>query len=118
IVFGAGKLPEIGSVLGRSTKEFKVEAGNEEPNRVLTASGVRTDEGRIIETRGIQADQTCGFRRTSSSGLTPCRGSQDETGTSGVPSSPSKRRCPSQSPHWVDFTLPTLPIPVLCPTRN
>ena len=28
-----------------------VEAGNEEPNGALAASGVRTDEGRIIETR-------------------------------------------------------------------
>lgn len=38
IVFGAGKLPEIGRALGRSTKEFKEVAGNEESDGVLAAS--------------------------------------------------------------------------------
>jgi len=46
IVFGAGKLPEIGRALGRSTKEFKVEAGNEESDGVLAASGAHTDSTR------------------------------------------------------------------------
>ncbi|HEV2124032.1 MAG TPA: twin-arginine translocase TatA/TatE family subunit [Chloroflexota bacterium] len=50
IVFGVGKLSKVGSELGWSTKEFKVEAGNEGPNGTLAASGVCTDEGRIIET--------------------------------------------------------------------
>ncbi len=46
IVFGAGKLPQVGSALGRSTKEFKVEAGNEASDRVLAASGAQTDSTR------------------------------------------------------------------------
>ncbi len=46
IVFGAGKLPQVGSALGRSTKEFKVEAGNEESDGVLAASGAPTDSTR------------------------------------------------------------------------
>ncbi len=57
IMFGAGKLSEIGSALGRSTKEFKVEAGNEEPNGALTATRVHPDTGHLHETRGIHTDQ-------------------------------------------------------------
>lgn len=56
IVFGAGKLPEIGSALGRGVKEFKAGTGDEGP--VPVAAGVRTGKGRAIETREIRADRT------------------------------------------------------------
>ncbi len=57
IVFGAGKLPQVGSALGRSTKEFKVEASSEEPNGPLTAARVHTDTGRSSQTRGVHTEQ-------------------------------------------------------------
>ena len=46
LVFGAGKLPEIGTALGRGTKQFKAELSNDEPGGALTASSAHTDEAR------------------------------------------------------------------------
>jgi sec-independent protein translocase protein TatA len=44
IVFGAGKLPEIGSALGRGIKNFK--KASREPNEIDVTPGVekKTDE--------------------------------------------------------------------------
>ncbi len=57
IVFGAGKLPELGRALGRSAKEFKEVASSEEPSGALTATRVHPDTGRLHETQGIHTDQ-------------------------------------------------------------
>ena len=54
IIFGAGKLPEVGSALGRGIKEFKTQAGatdEELPAGTTTtqASATRTEEPVVVE---------------------------------------------------------------------
>ena len=41
IVFGAGKLPEIGGALGKGIKEFKSEAGEDGAIAPVAATGTR-----------------------------------------------------------------------------
>lgn len=60
IIFGAGKLPEVGSSLGRGIKEFKREAGNEEtPGSLGTTARAtdRRDEVKVVETREMRAEE-------------------------------------------------------------
>ncbi len=59
IIFGAGKLPEIGGALGKGIKEFKTQSGDEEgalPSGTA-ASATRRDEPKVIEKREIRADE-------------------------------------------------------------
>jgi len=53
-IFGVGKLPEVGSALGRGVKDFKEtkDAGFESPVTATT----RQDGGKAIETRELRAD--------------------------------------------------------------
>ena len=44
MIFGAGKLPEVGSALGKGIKEFK-KATNDEPPREITAPTATTAPG-------------------------------------------------------------------------
>ena len=61
IIFGAGKLPEIGGALGKGIKEFKTQSGEEEgaisSGSSTTASATRRDEPKVIEKREIRADE-------------------------------------------------------------
>ena len=57
IIFGAGKLTDVGSALGRGVKEFKAEAAGEEPDAAVAAGAGGKDEGRGIEPRGLRTDQ-------------------------------------------------------------
>ncbi|HEY8445620.1 MAG TPA: twin-arginine translocase TatA/TatE family subunit [Thermomicrobiales bacterium] len=57
IIFGAGKLPEIGGALGRSIKEFKKESEdlrNPLPNQT---SARPAEEPKVVETREIRPDE-------------------------------------------------------------
>ena len=55
IVFGAGKIPEVGNALGRGIKDFKAQANDDQPADPITAGG--RDEGRPSGTRELRADQ-------------------------------------------------------------
>ncbi len=58
IIFGAGKLPEIGGALGRSIKEFKKESEDIRgslPNESTTAR--RTEEPKVVESREVRPDE-------------------------------------------------------------
>jgi sec-independent protein translocase protein TatA len=61
IIFGAGKLPEIGGALGKGIKEFKTQSeGEDELDTTTTASkSTRRDEpvANRIETREMRADE-------------------------------------------------------------
>ncbi len=61
IIFGAGKLPEIGGALGKGIKEFKTNSeGEGELDTTTTASkATRRDEpvSNRIETREMRADE-------------------------------------------------------------
>jgi sec-independent protein translocase protein TatA len=61
IIFGAGKLPEIGGAMGKSIKEFKKEASSE-PNPDSLTEGksgtvIKTDAPKTVETREMRADE-------------------------------------------------------------
>ncbi|MGI8644007.1 MAG: twin-arginine translocase TatA/TatE family subunit [Thermomicrobiales bacterium] len=62
VIFGAGRLPEIGGALGKGIKEFKV---NSEDDRLpkgsttsaTTASRDQATPPRIVERREIRAEE-------------------------------------------------------------
>jgi sec-independent protein translocase protein TatA len=57
IIFGAGKLPEIGGAMGKSIKEFK-KASEEEPTALPKDATPRRDEGvKVVESREVRADE-------------------------------------------------------------
>ena len=61
IIFGAGKLPEIGGALGKGIKEFKSQANSDDealPNTSTTSTTARRrDEDTVSATREIRADE-------------------------------------------------------------
>ena len=61
IIFGAGKLPEIGGALGKGIKEFKTnsEGDPELDTTATTSKSTRRDEpvSSRIETREMRADE-------------------------------------------------------------
>jgi sec-independent protein translocase protein TatA len=58
IIFGAGKLPEIGGALGKSIKEFKSNSTEEDESLPsTTATGRRDGEAKVVETREVRADE-------------------------------------------------------------
>jgi sec-independent protein translocase protein TatA len=58
IIFGAGKLPEIGGALGKGIKEFKDQSKEEDGKLPTSASASRADEPKVIETtREVRADE-------------------------------------------------------------
>lgn len=60
IIFGAGKLPEIGGALGKGIKEFKTESGEEKLDASSTTSrSSRVDDtaSKVIEKREIRAEE-------------------------------------------------------------
>jgi len=56
IIFGAGKLPEFGTGLGRGVKEFK-EAKDDDPDAPIASTTSRKPSGKAAETRELRADQ-------------------------------------------------------------
>lgn len=56
IIFGAGKLPEIGGALGRGIKEFKDATDEDAP---VTAGPARSGDARpqVFEAREMRADE-------------------------------------------------------------
>jgi sec-independent protein translocase protein TatA len=56
IIFGAGKLTQVGNALGRGVKEFKTEAAGGEPGPAITADTVAKDERSALGLRGTRAD--------------------------------------------------------------
>ncbi|MGN6362026.1 MAG: twin-arginine translocase TatA/TatE family subunit [Thermomicrobiales bacterium] len=52
VVFGAGKLGQIGGALGKSVKEFKENVGDDEEQNQLTAA----QEARPIKTEAIRTE--------------------------------------------------------------
>ncbi|MDQ3224198.1 MAG: twin-arginine translocase TatA/TatE family subunit [Gemmatimonadota bacterium] len=57
IIFGAGKIPEVGSALGRGVKDFKVQANDCEPAGPIASASVGRDESRLTGARDPRADQ-------------------------------------------------------------
>ena len=62
IIFGAGKLPEIGGALGKGIKEFRAQAGDEKPAEPIASSSTSTRSGRredapVVETREMRPDE-------------------------------------------------------------
>lgn len=58
IIFGAGKLPEIGGALGKSIKEFKSESNEEEGSLPSASTTSRRDnDAKVVETREVRADE-------------------------------------------------------------
>lgn len=60
IIFGAGKLPEIGGAMGKSIKEFKKES--EDPNALpdgtsATTVGSAGATGKTVESTQVRADE-------------------------------------------------------------
>ena len=62
IIFGAGRLPEIGGALGKSIKEFRTnsdtegEIGSGKPGATTTTTYKSTD-ARPTESREVRADE-------------------------------------------------------------
>lgn len=56
IIFGAGKLTQVGTALGRGVKEFKTEAVGGKPDATITADTVGKDEGSALGPPGTRAD--------------------------------------------------------------
>jgi sec-independent protein translocase protein TatA len=62
IIFGAGKLPEIGGALGKGIKEFKSQATEDETQPVSakatgSGSGNVAAEPRVVENREVRAEE-------------------------------------------------------------
>ena len=57
IIFGAGKLTDVGSALGQGIKQFKAEAADLEHDVAVAAGTGGKDEGRATEPRGLRADR-------------------------------------------------------------
>ncbi len=58
IIFGAGRLPEIGGALGKSIKEFKSQSGEPE-GQITEGTSTRIDPPRATTTdrREVRADE-------------------------------------------------------------
>jgi sec-independent protein translocase protein TatA len=54
IIFGAGKLPQVGRSLGLGVKEFKAEADG---GSAIAADTVSADEGRTVGVREVRAER-------------------------------------------------------------
>ena len=62
IIFGAGKLPEIGGALGKGIKEFKIQSSEEDEaiasgTDTTGATTSRKDDKVVVEKREIRADE-------------------------------------------------------------
>ena len=62
VIFGAGKLPEIGGALGQGIKEFKTNSEDEQlAGESTTAATITTRDGvhapRVVERREIRAEE-------------------------------------------------------------
>ncbi len=63
IIFGAGKLPEIGGALGKSIKEFKDNSENQKLDegsanaQATVAQAKATEPVKPVETRQMRADE-------------------------------------------------------------
>jgi sec-independent protein translocase protein TatA len=58
IIFGAGKLPEIGGAMGKSIKEFKRASDDETGALPKDSTTPRRDEGaKVVESREVRADE-------------------------------------------------------------
>jgi sec-independent protein translocase protein TatA len=63
IIFGAGKLPEIGGALGKGIKEFKTQSEGEQdlPEGTTAAKSVdqatSTTTAPVVEKREVRADE-------------------------------------------------------------
>ncbi len=60
IIFGAGKLPEIGGALGKGIKEFKVNSDDESlptSNTGTLTAREQAEAPRVVERREVRADE-------------------------------------------------------------
>jgi sec-independent protein translocase protein TatA len=62
IIFGAGRLPEIGGALGKSIKEFKANSDDDGKlgdgtSTTVTTTSTRATEPKVVETREVRADE-------------------------------------------------------------
>jgi sec-independent protein translocase protein TatA len=60
MIFGTSKLSSIGSDLGKSIREFKKEAANDEKPESLaegTKGSARTDVAKSVDSRDMRADE-------------------------------------------------------------
>ncbi len=59
IIFGAGKLPEIGGALGKGIKEFKTHASDEGGalDSSTAATSAKADTAKVVETREVRAHE-------------------------------------------------------------
>jgi sec-independent protein translocase protein TatA len=59
IIFGAGKLPEIGGALGKSIKEFRSQSEDESPSAQIK-SGTKervAEDVKVAESREVRPDE-------------------------------------------------------------
>ncbi|HET8522146.1 MAG TPA: twin-arginine translocase TatA/TatE family subunit [Thermomicrobiales bacterium] len=54
IIFGAGKLPEIGGALGKSIKEFKNESEEQDGKPIASTSTTTKTEPKVVEAREVR----------------------------------------------------------------
>jgi sec-independent protein translocase protein TatA len=58
IIFGAGKLPEIGGAMGKSIKEFKKNTSDDDAAALPKDASARSDGGvKVVESREVRADE-------------------------------------------------------------
>jgi sec-independent protein translocase protein TatA len=58
IIFGAGKLPEIGGAMGKSIREFKQASEDETGALPKDSTTTRREEPvKVVETREVRADE-------------------------------------------------------------
>lgn len=60
IIFGAGRLPEIGGALGKSIKEFRSQSEGEDATSTQLKSGTKdrvVDDAKVVETREVRPDE-------------------------------------------------------------
>jgi sec-independent protein translocase protein TatA len=58
IIFGAGRLPEIGGALGKSIKEFRSQSEDDSPSQLKTGAKDRVaEEPKVVEAREVRPDE-------------------------------------------------------------
>lgn len=60
IIFGAGRLPEIGGALGKSIKEFRSQSeGDGQPNELKSGTGTQRviEETKVGDKREVRPDE-------------------------------------------------------------
>ena len=71
VLFGAGKIGDVGGALGKSIREFRRAANDEEPPRADTARAVSTDAKKFCPSCGAPANDADRFCSACGARITP-----------------------------------------------